>query len=141
MQQYTDINGIGDIGCQYDVPQVDEATIYCTAGKATDDNMTHAHCMLVAKGYKHTLSIRIILLFHCSNGCASLLRYTYMYIACLVLKIMASSFGYFHVSFAPSFKVPYFSIDNAHLMYNAHPKLFRHSFWCIDNVHDVFFDR
>jgi hypothetical protein len=30
------------------------------------------------------------------------------------------------------FKVlPYFSIDN------AHPKLFRHSFWCIDNAHDA----
>ena len=25
-------------------------------------------------------------------------------------------------------ELPYFSIDNAHLMYNAHPKLFRHSF-------------
>ena len=37
--------------------------------------------------------------------------------------------------------LPYFSIDNAHLMYNAHPKLFRHYFWCIDNAHDVFFDR
>ena len=24
--------------------------------------------------------------------------------------------------------IPYFSIDNAHLMCNAHPKLFRHSF-------------
>jgi hypothetical protein len=24
--------------------------------------------------------------------------------------------------------IPYFSIDNAHLMYNAHPKLFRHSY-------------
>ena len=32
-------------------------------------------------------------------------------------------------------KVPYFSIDN------AHPKLFRRSFWCVDNAHDVFFDR
>jgi hypothetical protein len=31
----------------------------------------------------------------------------------------------------------YFSIDNAHLMYNAYPKLFRHSFWCIDNAHDA----
>jgi hypothetical protein len=30
-----------------------------------------------------------------------------------------------------------FSIDNVHLMYNAHPKHFRHSFWCIDNVHDA----
>jgi hypothetical protein len=25
-------------------------------------------------------------------------------------------------------KVPYFSIYNAHLLYNAHPKLFQHSF-------------
>jgi hypothetical protein len=33
--------------------------------------------------------------------------------------------------------VPYFSIDNAHLMYNAHPKFFRHSFWCIDNARDA----
>jgi hypothetical protein len=24
--------------------------------------------------------------------------------------------------------IPYFLVDNAHLMYNAHPKLFRHSF-------------
>jgi len=39
------------------------------------------------------------------------------------------------------FLLPYFSIDNAHLMYNAHPKLFRHSFWCVDNTHDVFFNR
>jgi hypothetical protein len=31
----------------------------------------------------------------------------------------------------------YFSIDNAHLMYNAHPKLFQHSFWCIDNARDA----
>ena len=37
--------------------------------------------------------------------------------------------------------IPYFSIDNAYLMYNAHPKLFRHSFWCVDNAHDVFFHR
>jgi hypothetical protein len=34
-------------------------------------------------------------------------------------------------------KVPYFLIDNAHLMYKAHPKLFRNSFWCIDNAHDA----
>ena len=31
-------------------------------------------------------------------------------------------------TFALHFEKPYFSIDNAHLMYNAHPKLFRHSF-------------
>jgi hypothetical protein len=34
-------------------------------------------------------------------------------------------------------KVLYFSIENAHLMYNAQPKLFRHSFWCIDKAHDA----
>jgi hypothetical protein len=34
-------------------------------------------------------------------------------------------------------ELPYFSIDNAQLMYNAHPKLFRHSFWCIDNARDA----
>ena len=29
----------------------------CGAGLATDDNMTHAHCMLDTKGYKHTLTV------------------------------------------------------------------------------------
>jgi hypothetical protein len=38
---------------------------------------------------------------------------------------------------AYSNNLPYFSIDNGHLMYNAQPKLFWHSFWCIDNVHDA----
>jgi hypothetical protein len=52
------INRIGIASFQYDVPHLDDATIYDTAGKATDDNMTHAHCMLVAKGYKYTLTIR-----------------------------------------------------------------------------------
>jgi hypothetical protein len=33
--------------------------------------------------------------------------------------------------------IPYFSIDNAHLLYKAHPKLFRHFFLCIDNAHDA----
>jgi hypothetical protein len=27
-----------------------------------------------------------------------------------------------------NYKIQYFFIDNAHLMYNAHPKRFRHSF-------------
>jgi hypothetical protein len=35
------------------------------------------------------------------------------------------------------FDLPYFSIDNAHLMYNAHPKLFCLSYWCIDNARDA----
>ena len=104
MQQCSGINRIGIVSFQYDVPQLDEATIYCTAGKATYENMTHAHCMLVAKGYNtHTLNMRYLLLFHCSNGCVSVLRYTD--IACLGLKGMASSFGHFHVGFAPSFRV------------------------------------
>jgi hypothetical protein len=34
-------------------------------------------------------------------------------------------------------KMSYSSIDNGHLMYNAYPKLFRNSFWCIDNAHDA----
>ena len=31
--------------------------IYCRAGQATDENMAHAHCMLDALGYKHTIRI------------------------------------------------------------------------------------
>jgi hypothetical protein len=35
-----------------------------------------------------------------------------------------------------------FLVDNAHLMYNAHPKLFRHSFWlhliCVSYVSNVY---
>jgi hypothetical protein len=42
-----------------------------------------------------------------------------------------------HILFVIKMQLPYFSIDNAHLMYNAHPKLFRHSFWCIDNARDA----
>jgi hypothetical protein len=30
-----------------------------------------------------------------------------------------------------------FFIDNANLMYNAHPNFFGQSFWCIDNAHDA----
>jgi hypothetical protein len=37
----------------------------------------------------------------------------------------------------PLTKIPYFLIDNTHLMYNVHSKLFQHSFWCIDNAHDA----
>jgi hypothetical protein len=38
---------------------------------------------------------------------------------------------------SPPSKLPYFSIDKAHLIYNAHPQIFRHSFWCMDNAHDA----
>jgi len=30
---------------------------YCRVGQATDDNTTHAHCVLDIKGYKQTLRI------------------------------------------------------------------------------------
>jgi hypothetical protein len=36
-----------------------------------------------------------------------------------------------------NFQLQYFSIDAAHLMYNTHPKLFRHSVWGIDNAHEA----
>jgi hypothetical protein len=33
--------------------------------------------------------------------------------------------------------IPYFSINNSQLIYNAYPKRFRHSFWCIDKARDA----
>jgi len=39
-------------------------------GRPTDDNMTHAHCMLVTWGYRHTLRIcNTLFLFQCNIGC------------------------------------------------------------------------
>jgi hypothetical protein len=35
----------------------DKVQKYFRSGQATDDNRTHAHCMLYAYGYKHTLTI------------------------------------------------------------------------------------
>jgi hypothetical protein len=35
---------------------------------ATDDNMAHAHCILDNKGYRHTLHMQYLMLFHESNG-------------------------------------------------------------------------
>jgi len=61
---------------------------YIRAAQATDDNMTHAHCVLNTKGYERRLSEYVILvtfslqlLFH---ERASLSRYTQ--IACLVTE-------------------------------------------------------
>jgi hypothetical protein len=53
--------------------------------------------------------------------------------------------GVFHAWFSGSLlcvtstihDILYFSVDNTHLKYNAHPRLFQDSFWCIDNVHDA----
>jgi hypothetical protein len=42
---------------------------YCRAGKATDGNMGHKHCMLDTLGYKHTLRIgNTYFIFHSNNG-------------------------------------------------------------------------
>jgi len=58
---------------------------YCTAGEATDDNMTHALCMLYNEGYKHTQYVTFIAfpMHQCLRKCASLLRYAH--IACFVI--------------------------------------------------------
>ena len=55
---------------------------YWRAGQATDDNMTHAHCMLGTQDYKHTHTEYVIFIafplrqwFHES---ATLLHYTYV---------------------------------------------------------------
>ena len=36
------------------VPFLETEEKYCRAGEAAGDNMAHAHCMLVAKGYNYT---------------------------------------------------------------------------------------
>jgi len=57
---------------------------YYRAGQAIDDNMAHAHCMLVNYGYTHTLTIcrHNLLFLHCDNGCKNE-HQCYAYIACL----------------------------------------------------------
>jgi hypothetical protein len=37
-------------------------------GRATDDNMAHAHCVLDTEGYKHIQNMLFLLLLHYSNG-------------------------------------------------------------------------
>jgi hypothetical protein len=57
---------------------------YYRAGEATDDNMTHAHCMLDTRGYKHAIGIRNAYCFSTAklDKLTSMLRYTYF--ACRV---------------------------------------------------------
>jgi len=38
------------------VPLRDNVKQYCRPGEATDDNTSHADCMLDIQGYKHTLT-------------------------------------------------------------------------------------
>jgi len=47
---------------------------YCRAEEVTDDSMTHAHCVLYTKGYKHTLRICISYFF--TTACLVYFRYS-----------------------------------------------------------------
>jgi len=66
------------------LPLRDNVEIYCRAGQATGDNMTHALYFLDSIGFKHTLRI-------CSTYCFSTgtmvtrkrLMLRYAYVACL----------------------------------------------------------
>ena len=58
---------------------------YGTAERATDENVAHAHCMLVTEGYKHILRIRTTYCFPRQQWLyerPSVVNYTY--IACFV---------------------------------------------------------
>jgi hypothetical protein len=48
------------------LPFVKNVETYCRAGKATDDNMAHAHCMLDTYGYKYRHTLRL-----CNTHCFS----------------------------------------------------------------------
>ena len=41
---------------------------YCRAGQAADDNMAHAHCMLVTLGYETLSGPAILVSFTLQNG-------------------------------------------------------------------------
>ena len=86
----------------------DNVEKYCRAGWAIDDNLAHAAYL---RPHTHSEYVILIafLLQQWLHKCVSMI--SYMNIFCLI-----------------EIYIPYFSIDNAHLMYNAHPKLFRHSF-------------
>jgi hypothetical protein len=56
------------------------------AGGVTDDNMTHAHCMLVTKGYKHTRRV-------CNTYCFS----TATVIARKLLSVFIRAMSVFNV--------------------------------------------
>jgi len=57
LQRKSKLNFIFNIFFRKSCRLWDNVERYCRAGQATDDNMTHAHCMLVIKGYKHILRI------------------------------------------------------------------------------------
>jgi len=60
--------------------------IFCRAEQNIDDNMAHAHCVLVTKA-KKTLTGRVILIdFHRNNGCENAPL-------CNVLRTLPVTFG------------------------------------------------
>jgi Na+/melibiose symporter-like transporter len=79
----------------------DNVEKYCRAGRVTDDNMAHAHCMLDTKGYRHTHSGCLIHIAlprqQCFHERASVLSYTYtaclfvLYVYILLLECNTSS--------------------------------------------------
>ena len=56
---------------------------YCAAGKATDDNMTHVHCMLDTSVYKHSLGISHIYCFFTATMVALTRLNVTLYAHCL----------------------------------------------------------
>ena len=53
----------------------------CKAGQATDDNTTHAYCMLDTQGYKHTLGIRNT---YCLSTAPMVVRTLYVHLSVLL---------------------------------------------------------
>ena len=85
---------------------------------------------------KLSLTQSVICLLFAKQG-----RYGHWRVKVCIHKRTDNVIGEVYLRLNCRYNITYYSIYNAHLMYNAHPKLFRHSFWCIDNAHDVFFDR
>jgi len=61
----------------------DNVEKYCTAGKATDNNMVHAHCMLDNEVYKHKLRIYNTYSMSISTTTARTRRSVTLYLHCL----------------------------------------------------------
>ena len=76
------------------LPLLDHAEMYCRAGRATDDNMTHALCVLDSLGFKHTLRICSTYCFYTGTMVTrKRLMLRCAYIACL---FMVYQFLFFH---------------------------------------------
>ena len=77
------------------VPFVRYVEKCCTPGQATDDSMAHAHCMLDARDYKHTLSVCNTYCFSTAIMVArSRVNVTLYYVACRYLYVIRVFFFY-----------------------------------------------